>query len=243
MPLSQAKAVTCSILLALLDVLVSSLFYGNGGALLLEHFGEAIRGYDFRRSLFDLWILSILRFSFIVGCAIGVLRNRKRGPERARFVFVVVVCLSLTMFSYSLMKLLAVHEIPGSLSERHWFWALFVWNAIAAALMSVCWTLLSRKQLDESVLSGSVEQQKLLAINMRLDDADGRKPKAGQDMKSEETALERESMTLLQRLLAYCKAEWVLYSFGFLFLFLHSSGTAYRFSKIFSIISVLPTNF
>ncbi|KRZ10540.1 ATP-binding cassette sub-family B member 9 [Trichinella pseudospiralis] len=214
--------------------------YKADGRLSSRGLRDALLAFSFQTSLVDFVAMPAGRFSMLLGGLVGVTVNRKGGPLRVRRASTIFVSVAVLMMIHSPLKLLAVTE-PEHISIRWaWFWVLFVWNLTAALLFAAFVVgLLGRVTVARrpSTVRGKstkryrgtgIEDGDLpTLVKPSVEGADtGDQASVHLDTSIIKQTYEnlriRESSVSILRLLSYCKAEWLWYALGFLFLLLYS---------------------
>ncbi|KRZ01749.1 ATP-binding cassette sub-family B member 9 [Trichinella zimbabwensis] len=214
--------------------------YKADGRLSSRGLRDALLAFSFQTSLVDFVAMPAGRFSMLLGGLVGVTVNRKGGPLRVRRASTIFVSVAVLMMIHSPLKLLAVTE-PEHISIRWaWFWVLFVWNLTAALLFAAFVVgLLGRVTVARrpSTVRGrstkryrgtGVEDGDLpTLVKPSAEGADtGDQASVHLDTSIIKQTYEnlriRESSVSILRLLSYCKAEWLWYALGFVFLLLYS---------------------
>ncbi|KRZ80491.1 ATP-binding cassette sub-family B member 9 [Trichinella papuae] len=214
--------------------------YKADGRLSSRGLRDALLAFSFQTSLVDFVAMPAGRFSMLLGGLVGVTVNRKGGPLRVRRASTIFVSVAVLMMIHSPLKLLAITE-PEHISIRWaWFWVLFVWNLTAALLFAAFVVgLLGRVTVARrpSTVRGrstkryrgtGVEDGDLpTLVKPSAEGADtGDQASVHLDTSIIKQTYEnlriRESSVSILRLLSYCKAEWLWYALGFVFLLLYS---------------------
>jgi hypothetical protein len=231
MGMRRLSAVNVAISLALLDLVMTLLAFGWYGQP-EDHFDMSrIRGcleapYDFRTSLFDLFLLSVLRVSILLGGVLGVLRNAAVGVERAKSVQLAVICLVMLMWAFSPTKLLGLAEIDANMRNIG-CWISLIWNVVASVGLVFVWKfVVCGLQVKGSNAVNAAKETVPLFASVSTKNGHVPSDNAKDERKKVELPkLHKETFAHIGRLLQYCKAEWVWYSLGFVFLFVCSAGT------------------
>lgn len=231
--ISFCKALFVGLLLLVVDCVVSTISYGYH----IEwdwrrDFADKI--FDYNSAELDLWALCIIRLAVVVGALVGVVFNRRNGPFCIGDFSLVFICIGVAMASYSPVKLLALAEIRKDFSDIPWFWTLFSWNIFASALMNFYFVfILSQVKMpkvvevadDETIL---VKNEELEVENGRIPGSNHENfPKKGSQKKEKEEEPQidrRQRISLMWRLLKYCKYEWIWYLSVLGFLLLYAAG-------------------
>lgn len=132
---------------SLADVLLTTVFYCNGYEF-HQTFSLAFSGYSFTSSVFELWILSILRFSLISGLVFGILNGREIGVSRVKSWKTASVLVAGLIVMFTLVKLLSVSEHPKILGNT-WFWCLFTWTLVSSIMLVIQWSILGNISLTK----------------------------------------------------------------------------------------------
>lgn len=203
-----AALVGCIFTFVLVDIVVSTILYIQFSGPVT--FSDDVLDFDVRRSVLDLWVVTLGRSCLLVGASLGVLINHQDGSRRVGFLDTPMVLLSLTMLSYALAKLLIFSEM-GALMHNPWFLSLFSWTCISVMGSVFFWKLLSRPNVPDS----DVGEERERLVDGGEDEEEHEEPGelGGNGVKT-------NSGATLGRLLSYCKEDTGLLSLAFFFLLL-----------------------
>ena len=130
---------TILLCLPLLDIAATTVLLINGNNWSL--FISSIFGYSFSSSFIDIWLLSFIRNSIVLGGVIGVFCNLHSGPKRCERSSWVILTLSFLNAYFVTVKLLSYSDsddfVPGL--KYYWFWGLYGWNLIGSILSIIIW--------------------------------------------------------------------------------------------------------
>uniref|UniRef100_A0A914WAM2 ABC-type antigen peptide transporter n=1 Tax=Plectus sambesii TaxID=2011161 RepID=A0A914WAM2_9BILA len=227
MTLRRLPAVVVAISVALLDLTVTLLALGWYGqpkdGFDLSRIRSCLEApYDIRTSLLDLFLLCILRISIILGGVLGVVYNTTVGVERAKKSQLAVICLVMLLWAFSPTKILALDEFEGNLRNVG-CWISIAWNVVASVGLVVVWKfVICNVKADPSTITAEdttpLVEAEAAANNQTSATSESDKKKV------EIPPLNRETFAHVGRLLQYCKAEWMWYLLGFIFLFVYSGA-------------------
>ncbi|XP_041079715.1 ATP-binding cassette sub-family B member 9 isoform X2 [Polyodon spathula] len=214
--MKAVTAVGCSLLFTVLDMTLTTLLYLRGAHI--ERFVQDLNFFDVYRSVVDLWAVSLVRSSLLMGAAVGVSKNTTEGPKRVKDLetFAIVVCLLIGM--YSVVKLLLYTEVMESLNDP-WFLCLVAWTCVSALATFLAWKLLSLVQpVREATFSISSEAASPEETEHLLDSEEDRSKGVKKDTASPAT---------IGRLLSYSKHDAALLGLAFLFLIVAAVGETF----------------
>ncbi|XP_045173941.2 ABC-type oligopeptide transporter ABCB9-like isoform X2 [Mercenaria mercenaria] len=202
---------------SLIDVVLTTVFYCQGRKF-HQTFKGAFFRYSFTSSVFDLWILCVLRCSVSLGLVLGILLGREIGINRVKSTRTISVFLAGICVMFTLIKLLSVSE-HSQLLNNVWFWSLFTWTLVSSVLLVLQWRILGNI---------TVVEPPVLKINC---DGDPAESEALLGDKKEENKLEKDkdkkksdAKSTILRLFSFSKPDWMFISAGFLFLTLSATG-------------------
>ncbi|XP_077995651.1 ABC-type oligopeptide transporter ABCB9-like [Glandiceps talaboti] len=202
------------------------LIHGND----LHRFTSQFSQYSFTHSFVDLWFLSALRFSIIIGASLAVLLNTRNAVPRLKSSKTVILLTGGVMLVFLIVKLLVYSEDQANLkiNKQPWFWGLFGWTLVALILFYADWILLStvkpkRLHLLINAEDGTHDENEKLLSNHVGDDVYSRRDLSDRtrDRKKKKKTLNSGS---LRRLLSYSKPDWILIVTAFIALLATSIG-------------------
>lgn len=219
-------------LFALLDSALMTSLHAHGRQF-RRYFGWEIEHYDFKVSLFSLWVCALLRTVLILGSLVGVLYNRTSGStKRLQGIKPAVVILAVFMWAFPIVKLLYISEYrPSELSDI-WFWLEFGWAVLAAIIFYGNFCLLCGVKVPDirdsptsprlNVNSADEEQRPLLGEH-RVSEAEEEEEK---DEENKEQDKQKKSVTVW-RLLSYSKPDIPYLAVAFVFMQINAAGRCY----------------
>ena len=190
--------------------------------------------FNIYTSLLELWIFSLVRFSLTSGFILGLTGNIEDSIPRMKKMYPPVLLLSVTMWSYTIIKLLLYFEPLNAQTDDPWFWSMFSWSLIMSVLFYVSWHLLStltmrkEKNVNANINGGDDERESLLGAS------------------KEETDEEKEKINTkasIARMLALSKPDWPILLTAFIFLTLCSLGEFRKQLLYMKIKLLVPKHF
>ncbi|XP_060607210.1 ABC-type oligopeptide transporter ABCB9-like [Ruditapes philippinarum] len=200
-----------------LDVVLTTVLYSHGYRF-HQTFKLTFFRYSFTSSVFELWILCVLRCSVILGLTLGIIVGRELGINRIKSTRAVSVFLAGVSAMFTLIKLLSISE-DSQLLNSTWFWCLFSWTLVSSVILTLQWRILGNicivmPPVVKINCDGEPgETEALLSDEKNKDDLGKEKDKKARDAKS----------TIL-RLFSFSKPDWMFISAGFIFLSLSATG-------------------
>ncbi|XP_057290735.1 ABC-type oligopeptide transporter ABCB9-like [Hydractinia symbiolongicarpus] len=138
------------LLVALVDILLFTLvylFYDQNS----RKTNSEIFAYSFGTSLFDVVILSGVRFCVLVGASIGVLCNNVVAIQRIQRTSKLMVYFGCGISVYGILKILYFTEDKKDMGVKDW---ILLSSTLASCLfMYPCWILLSKCKCTRATLS------------------------------------------------------------------------------------------
>lgn len=143
--MNRILTVLLVIFFSVCDIAVSTVLYCHGNECYL-HFSVSLSEYSFVRSVFDIWLASLVRGAICLGMVIALICNPTDTISRAKIWCYIPVLISGTIIIFNLVKLLGISEVEDNLSDP-WFWGIFSSTIIFSVLISTNWLLISRTTL------------------------------------------------------------------------------------------------
>lgn len=203
----------------LVDIAVSTILFCHGNQF-LYHFTVDSYRFNFDKSLFDVWILALLRVCILFGLLFSVIRNTDVSVDRILKIKWIAFIIAAGICMFSLVKLLAVAEYKADLSDK-WLWMQLAWSFVSSCYFCICVLLLSKIKIQDP---------RIFNINSNdkdLKDEDECKPLLNQDNRdgpsdtSGEDGVKRGSIL---RLLSMSKPDIKLILCAAFFLVVSSTG-------------------
>ena len=218
------KAVFLSILGALVDTFLSVLLLIHGTNI--SRFSEHLQVQEFKfcSSVFDLWVLSILRSCSLFGAVFGLLCAKRKKDAVARIILLTKPLLYyiIACTVYIVVKFLLSTECSMDKTAKIWFGCFMGWTFLGTLMTYGLWYLLSRIKVvslsTEQEIGSIQERQTLLGINDFDNSSDSNSD--DEDIPSDK----KESNISAWRLMSYCKPDIPHISFASLFLLLAAVG-------------------
>ncbi|KAL0979181.1 hypothetical protein UPYG_G00181820 [Umbra pygmaea] len=229
------RAVSCSFLFILVDVIVTTVIYLHGSQLAI--FTDDLQDFDILHSVLDLWGTVLVRSCLLLGASVGILWNRVEGPERVSALGTVILLIGLTISTYALAKLLMLSE-QGDLAQQPWFLSLFSWTCMSSLGTVLLFTLLGRStdsltnEGGDGGGGGCEETERLVetagdSCSVEFEDQKGEHREKKGSASREGALKQTNSRATLGRLLAYCSKDAWLLSLAFFFLLISAVCEAF----------------
>ncbi|KAE8635084.1 hypothetical protein XENTR_v10002510 [Xenopus tropicalis] len=139
--MTMYKVTLCTLAFTACDLILSSILYIC--SCKKPSIIQDVLGFNMFYSMLDVWGTSILRVCICVGAVIGVLRNRKQGPQRLKASIIAITLLCYLIAAYTMIKLLLYSEYEKPVQD-HWFWSLLAWTWISSAGTLCLWIQMSK---------------------------------------------------------------------------------------------------
>ncbi|CAJ0961341.1 unnamed protein product, partial [Mesorhabditis belari] len=210
---SGRQALVICLIFVLLDFTVN--WFGlmwNGKYFTIDNIYHWFNLHDYKFTVnpVDFLAVAFLRDCILLGGAVGVWTVPQGGSQAAAKFSNVVFAMMLLILAFSPSKLLAFYE-DESLKLAVGDWVLMIWCVIASLFVQFIW-------------------QSVLCRVRETVPGDGNEPLFSDNdfeatIREEENAkaaAQRETLSILFRLLSYMKREWRFYMMAFFFLSLYS---------------------
>lgn len=218
-------SVSCTVLFALLDIVISTVLYTRGSQLII--FRDDVLDFNILHSALDMWGTVILRASLLLGASIGVSWNKEDGPQRVATLSTLILLVCLIIITYALAKMLMLSELEA-LTQQPWFLSLVAWTCASSLAVTLLWSLLGKQPMSvsshesgtnstSSTRGGSEDTEKLVGTGGEEEREAGGERKKQQEKGGQEKE-ESSSGATLGRLLTFCKKDSGLLSVAVLFL-------------------------
>ena len=212
-----AEPVFFCILCAIVDVLLSGvlLIHGKDISTLNQ-----LHDFKFCSSVFDLWILSLVRSCTILGASFGVLFAKRKMDAVSRINHLSKPWLycGVGVVIFVVGKFLLSTECSLESSSKIWLWAFMGWTVGSTVMAYGLWYLLCKIKFSSMSTEqeiGSIQERESL---LHVGDFD--------DSSSDENATKKENESDISawRLLSYCKPDIPYISLASLVLLLAATG-------------------
>jgi hypothetical protein len=193
----------------LIDCIAATVLHGSGVKISLQlHIDMA--SYHFETSTIELWFISILRSSVLLGAAAGVMFNQTEGPKRLQqksYIFIIVATVSAM---FSVVKMLICTEY---IEVTAWFWSEFAWSLVGCVTFYAGFVILRSVNVSTATVVNS-------SIN---DDEESRRllPTTN-EAETEQAKTAKEKISTVYRLLSYSKPDAHLLFVAFIFMVISS---------------------
>lgn len=207
-----------------MDVLLSGvlLIHGKNISSFNEH--SQVKDFKFCSSVFDLWILSLVRSCALLGATFGLLFAKHKMDAVSRIILLKKPWLyySIGVVVFVVVKFLLSTECSLDKNSKIWQWCFMGWTVGSTVMANGLWYLLSKiKVLGMSTEHeiGSIQERESLLDVGDFNDSDG-----GAPSDENQTKKEKESTISAWRLMSYCKPDIPHISLASLFLLLAATG-------------------
>ncbi|XP_071093538.1 ABC-type oligopeptide transporter ABCB9-like [Haliotis cracherodii] len=198
--------------LSLSDLAITTVIFSHGTDF-RYHFLVETYEYNISRSLFDLWALTLIRVSFILGLVTAIIRNPSPSVSRSKYVSKYIAGLCIAMCMWTVIRLLTLADSSSNL-HNPWMWGMLAWAIVAAILFYIQWRILCQtKVCDKPNLLGDDEEREPLINDSKTKD----KHDSKEEDKEKNVKLTRKKVF---RLFSYMRPDWLLLCTGFTFLIL-----------------------
>ena len=217
-----AEPVFFCVLCAIVDVLLSGVLLIRGKDI--STLNQRLQLNEFCSSVFDLWILSLVRSCTILGASFGVLFAKRKmdAVSRIKHLRKPWLYCGIGVVVFVVGKFLLSTECSLDSSSKIWLWAFMGWTVSSTVMANGLWYLLCKIKFSsistEQEIGSIQERERLLHVG-DFGDSDDR---ASKD--ENHTKKEKESDISAWRLLSYCKPDILYISLASLFLLLAATG-------------------
>lgn len=152
--MKPSKCITILAVTCILDLVITTITFCKGNKF-CDTFSHALTGYSFTNSVFELWLLVIVRNSVIIGSVIGVCFGKEIGLSRIRSKNTLILSVCGLQCMFTLIKLLCVSERIQFI-HNIWFWLLFSWTLVSSVLLYIEWAVLGRVKFSRTTRGLSI---------------------------------------------------------------------------------------
>uniref|UniRef100_A0A665V7X2 ABC-type oligopeptide transporter ABCB9 n=1 Tax=Echeneis naucrates TaxID=173247 RepID=A0A665V7X2_ECHNA len=138
--------VSCTVFFNLLDIIITTVLYTHGSDLVI--FRKEILDFNILHSALDLWGTVLLRSCLLLGASVGVLYNKKDGPQRVSMLSTFILFICLIVITYALAKLLMLTEVDV-LTHQPWHSSLICWTCVSSLGIIPLWSLLGMQSVSQ----------------------------------------------------------------------------------------------
>ncbi|XP_019617921.1 PREDICTED: ATP-binding cassette sub-family B member 9-like [Branchiostoma belcheri] len=138
----KGKTVAVVMLLTLADLAANTVFYMHGVDVYKFMYG--INFFSMFTSMFDTWVLGVLRVCVMLGAVLSVLCNTQDAVPRIKLSQSWVSMYPAAVFAYTVTKLLLYAEKEEDILPKLWFWAQFGGSLVGCVVFYFNWILLSK---------------------------------------------------------------------------------------------------
>lgn len=209
-------------LCAVVDVLLSGVLLIRGKDI--STLNQRLQLNEFCSSVFDLWILSLVRSCTILGASFGVLFAKRKmdAVSRIKHLRKPWLYCGIGVVVFVVGKFLLSTECSLDSSSKIWLWAFMGWTVSSTVMANGLWYLLCKIKFSsistEQEIGSIQERERLLHVG-DFGDSDDRASSDENHAKKE-----KESDISAWRLLSYCKPDILYISLASLFLLLAATG-------------------
>ena len=217
-----AEPVIFCVLCAVVDVLLSGVLLIRGKDI--STLNQRLQLNEFCSSVFDLWILSLVRSCTILGASFGVLFAKRKmdAVSRIKHLRKPWLYCGIGVVVFVVGKFLLSTECSLDSSSKIWLWAFMGWTVSSTLMANGLWYLLCKIKFSsistEQEIGSIQERERLLHVG-DFGDSDDRASSDENHAKKE-----KESDISAWRLLSYCKPDILYISLASLFLLLAATG-------------------
>ncbi|XP_066289459.1 ABC-type oligopeptide transporter ABCB9-like [Branchiostoma lanceolatum] len=206
----KGKTVTVVMLLTLADLAANTVFYMNG--VDVYQFMYGVNFFSIFTSMFDTWVLGVLRVCVMFGAVLAVLCNARDAVPRIKLTQSWVSIYPAAVFAYTVTKLLLYSEKEDNILQKRWFWAQFGGSLVGCVVFYLNWTLLTKIKTQPHL---SVNKEE--GTEEEIETLVGDKPK---DKKTKRNNVKDEDgKSAVLKLMSYSKPDilYLLIATAFLF--------------------------
>ena len=205
-----------------MDAFVSGvlLIHGKNFSRFNQHL--QIQEFEFCSSVFDLWVLSMVRLCGVFGAAFGVLFAKRKldAVSRIKLFKKPLLYYSIAVVVFVVIKFLLSTECSMDKNAKIWLWCFMGWSVLGTIMTNLLWYFLSRIKavtLSTEQEIGSIQERETL-LNVRDFSHDD------SSTDQEDTTTDEENNISSWRLMSYCKPDIPFISSASLVLLLAATG-------------------
>ena len=181
-----------------------------------------IQEFEFCSSVFDLWVLSMVRLCGVVGTAFGFLFAKRKLDAVSRISLFKKPLLhySIAVVVFVVIKFLLSTECSMDKNAKIWLWCFMGWSVLGTIMTNLLWYFLSRIKavtLSTEQEIGSIQERETL-----LNVSDFSHDDSSTDQ--EDSTTDEENNISSWRLMSYCKPDIPFISLASLVLLLAATG-------------------
>ncbi|XP_035691041.1 ATP-binding cassette sub-family B member 9-like [Branchiostoma floridae] len=195
----KGKTVAVVTMLTLADLAANTVFYMNGADVYKFMYG--INFFSIFTSMFDTWILGVLRVCLMFGAVLSVLCNARDAVPRIKLSRSWVGVYPAAVFAYTITKLLLYSEKETDILSKLWFWAQFGGSLVGCVIFYLNWSLLSNIKTQLHLRSVNKEEGTEEETRTLVDKTNGQK------MKSNKVKEEDGKSSAVLKLISYSKPD------------------------------------
>ncbi|XP_035689924.1 ATP-binding cassette sub-family B member 9-like [Branchiostoma floridae] len=197
----KGKTVAVVTILTLADLAANTVFYMNGADVYKFMYG--INFFSIFTSMFDTWILGVLRVCLMFGAVLSVLCNARDAVPRIKLSRSWVGVYPAAVFAYTITKLLLYSEKEKDILNKLWFWAQFGGSLVGCVVFYLNWSLLSNIKTQVHLRSVNKEEGTEEEIRGLVGDEPNRKKMKSKNKKVKE----EDSKSAVLKLMSYSKPD------------------------------------
>ena len=216
----QVKKTIAVAIYSLIDVGISTVLFAHGTDFKV-HFTRDVYSFDIRKSLFDLWVLSLLRTCFLLGGVLAVQHNPRDASARIKGLGYLILAISSLSWTYPVVKLLMYIETVDNL-KKVWFWSFFAWSVVSAPGFYGAWSLIGSVKWENSSCVNATDEERKPLIG-------GKKEESDEEEKKKE---EEKSTVTVWKLISHSKPDIHIILTAFTFLVAASVGKIKNYSYL-----------
>lgn len=205
-----------------MDAFVSGVLLIHGNNFSRFNQRLQIQEFEFCSSVFDLWVLSMVRLCGLFGAAFGFLFAKRKldAVSKISLFKKPLLYYSIAVVVFVVIKFLLSTECSMDKNAKIWLWCFMGWSVLGTIKTNLLWHFLSRIKavtLSTEQEIGSIQERETL---LNVGDFSHDDSSADQ----EDTTTDEENNISSWRLMSYCKPDIPFISLASLVLLLAASG-------------------
>ena len=205
-----------------MDAFVSGVLLIHGNNFSRFNQRLQIQEFEFCSSVFDLWVLSMVRLCGLFGAAFGFLFAKRKldAVSRISLFKKPLLYYSIAVVVFVVIKFLLSTECSMDKNAKIWLWCFMGWSVLGTIMTNLLWYFLSRIKavtLSTEQEIGSIQERETL-LNVRDFSHDD------SSTDQEGTTTDEENNISSWRLMSYCKPDIPFISLASLVLLLAATG-------------------
>ena len=218
------RRITASLafVLSVIDISVSTVLYSHGSQF-IKQFKLDILHFTYNTSMFDLWILGIIRVLVYLGSLLALAYNPVESLWRIRKTKRLTVILMVMFWMYSIIKLMISSE--STEPRDSWFFALFAWSFVSAMLFPMHFAIIRSVTFSRNVKTLLINETSVDDTEALLNNGDCNHGKQEDENSEKSESVEpKASKVTIGTMISYTKPDLPYLLLAFVFLLTAAVG-------------------